>query len=90
MVITTGDNYVGSAEKQLREKLGLIYASVAGQYDAPSPSQNANIESVMETFNKAETEFKRLEKTHFSKILEKAKKTNPEYKLKTFDEFIAG
>jgi SPX domain protein involved in polyphosphate accumulation len=37
-----------------------------------------------------EEEFKKLEKTHFSKILEKAKKTTPEYKLKTFDEFIAG
>jgi hypothetical protein len=90
MVITTGDNYVGAAEKQLREKLGAIYASVASQYDAPSPSQKANIESIMEIYNKAEVEFKRLEKTHFSKILEKAKKTNPDYKLKTFDEFIAG
>jgi photosystem II stability/assembly factor-like uncharacterized protein len=90
MVVTTGDNYVGAAEKQLREKLGAIYASVASQYDAPSPSQKANIESIMEIYNKAEVEFKKLEKTHFSKILEKAKKTNPEYKLKTFDEFIAG
>ncbi len=90
MVITTGDNYVGSAEKQLREKLGTIYASVASQYDAPSPSQKANIESILETYNKAEAEFERLEKTHFSKILEKAKKTTPEYKFKTFDEFIAG
>lgn len=90
MVVTTGDNYVGAAEKQLREKLGAIYASVTSQYDAPSPSQKTNIESVMETYNKAEEEFKRIEKTHFSKILEKAKKTNPEYKLKTFDEFIAG
>jgi hypothetical protein len=90
MVITTGDNYVGAAEKQLREKLGVIYASVASQYDAPSPSQKANIESVMEIYNKVEVEFKRVEKTHFSKILEKAKKTNPDYKLKSFDEFIAG
>jgi photosystem II stability/assembly factor-like uncharacterized protein len=90
MVITTGDNYVGSAEKQLREKLGAIYASVASQYDAPSPSQKANIESILETYNKVEAEFKKLEKTHLSKILEKAKKTTPEYKLKTFDEFIAG
>lgn len=90
MVITTGDNYVGSAEKQLREKLGAIYASVASQYDAPSPSQKANIESILETYNKVEAEFKKLEKIHFSKILEKVKKTTPEYKLKTFDEFIAG
>lgn len=90
MVITTGDNYVGSAEKQLREKLGAIYASIAGQYDAPSPSQKANIESVMELFNKAEAEFKKLEKTHLTKILDKAKKTNPDYKLKTYEEFIAG
>ncbi|SEP96944.1 WD40/YVTN/BNR-like repeat-containing protein [Flavobacterium urocaniciphilum] len=89
MVITTGDNYVGSAEKQLREKLGVIYVSIASQYDAPSPSQKANIESVMDLYNKAEVEFKRLEKLHFSKILEKAKKLNPEYKLKTFEEFIA-
>lgn len=89
MVITTGDNYVGSAEKQLREKLGAIYASIASQYDAPSPSQKANIESVMDLYNKAEVEFKRLEKLHFSKILEKVKKSNPDYKLKTFEEFIA-
>jgi hypothetical protein len=81
MVITTGDNYVGSAEKQLREKLGVIYASVASQYDAPSPSQKANIESILETYNIAEVEFKRLEKIHFSKILERVKKTTPEYKL---------
>lgn len=90
MVITTGDSYVGSAEKQLREKLGAIYSSVASQYDAPSPSQKANIESVMELFNKAEVQFKKLEKSSFSKILEKNQKINPEYKIKTFKEFIEG
>lgn len=88
MVITTGDSYVGSAEKQLREKLGTIYTSIASQYDAPSPSQKANIESVLELFDKATTEFKKLEKSSFSKILEKNKKINAEYKFKTFEEFI--
>ncbi|VXB46298.1 conserved exported hypothetical protein [Flavobacterium sp. 9AF] len=90
LVITTGDNYVGSAEKQLREKLGTIYASIASQYDAPSPSQKANIESVLDLFNKAEIEFKKLEKNVFPKILEKNKSLNPNYKLKTFSEFIEG
>uniref|UniRef100_UPI004049FF1C WD40/YVTN/BNR-like repeat-containing protein n=1 Tax=Flavobacterium sp. TaxID=239 RepID=UPI004049FF1C len=88
MVITTGDNYVGSAEKQLREKLGAIYASVASQFDEPSPSQNANIESVMELYNTAEMQFKKLEKSIFSKILENNRKENSEYKFKTFEEFV--
>lgn len=90
LVITTGDNYVGSAEKQLREKLSAIYASIASQYDAPSPSQKANIESVLDLFNKAEMEFKKLEKNIFPKILDTYKKLNPDYKLKTFDQFIEG
>jgi hypothetical protein len=32
MVVTTGDGYVASAEPQLREKVGELYASVAGNF----------------------------------------------------------
>ena len=53
MVVTTGDMYVGAAEPQLREKLSTIYASVAQQFDAPSPSQKDNIENVMDLYSKA-------------------------------------
>jgi len=88
MVITSGDNYVGGAEKQLREKLGVIYASVASQFDAPSPSQKANIESVMELFNTAKTKFESLKSTHLTKITDNATKNGVAFKLKTFEEFI--
>jgi hypothetical protein len=89
MVVTTGDNYVGSAEKQLREKLGAIYSSVAGQFDAPSPSQKANIESVMELFNTAKTKFESLKVTNYKKLNEAAIKNSIPFKLKSMDEFLA-
>jgi hypothetical protein len=89
MVITTGDNYVGTVEKQLREKLGAIYSSVAGQYDAPSPAQKANIDSVMDLFNKAKTKFENIKTTNFSKLNDAATKNGVAFKLKTFEEFLA-
>ena len=35
MVATTGDNYVGAAEKQLREKFGELYSNIASNFTAP-------------------------------------------------------
>jgi hypothetical protein len=89
MVITTGDNYVGGAEKQVREKLGAIYASVAGQFDAPSPAQKANIESVMELFNTAKTKFESLKSAYLQKLTDNATKNGLTLKLKTMEEFLA-
>jgi photosystem II stability/assembly factor-like uncharacterized protein len=89
LVITTGDNYVGSAEKQLREKLGAIYASVAGQYDAPSPSQKANIESVLELFNTAKTKLDKLKGTHIDKLKDAALKNNIPFEIKSIEVFLA-
>ncbi len=89
MVVTTGDNYVGSAEKQLREKLGAIYSSVTGQFDAPSPSQKANIENVMELFNKAKLKFENLKATHYSKLNDAAIKNGVVLNLKTMVDFLA-
>ncbi|WP_396210952.1 WD40/YVTN/BNR-like repeat-containing protein [Flavobacterium sp.] len=89
MVVTTGDNYVGAAEKQLREKLGVIYSSVTGQYDAPSPSQKANIESVMELFNTAKTKFESLKASNYKKLTDATNKNGIPFKLKTMEEFLA-
>jgi hypothetical protein len=89
LVITTGDNYVGSAEKQLREKLGAIYASVAGQYDAPSPSQKANIESVLELFNTAKTKLDKLKGKHIDKLKDAASKNNIPFEIKSIEVFLA-
>ena len=89
MVVTTGDNYVGAAEKQLREKLGAIYSSVTRQYDAPSPSQKANIESVMELFNTAKNKFESLKASNYQKLTDAATKNGIPFKLKTMEEFLA-
>jgi hypothetical protein len=89
MVVTTGDNYVGTVEKQLREKLGAIYSSVAGQYDAPSPSQKANIENVMDLFTTSKTKFESLKSSYLTKLIETASKNGVIFKLKTMDEFLA-
>ena len=89
MVVTSGDNYVGSAEKQLREKLGAIYSSVSGQFDAPSPSQKANIENVMELFNTAKTKFESLKSSYLTKLTDTTTKNGIAFKLKTMDEFLA-
>jgi photosystem II stability/assembly factor-like uncharacterized protein len=88
MVVTTGDMYVGAAEPQLREKLSAIYATVASQFDAPSPSQVSNIENVMDKFNTAASGFKDLNGKYKSKLMEQAAKLEIPFILKTFEEFL--
>ena len=43
LVITTGDNYVGAAEPQLREKIASLYGEVVGYAGKPSGAQMANL-----------------------------------------------
>ena len=78
LVITTGDNYVGAAKKQLREKMSDLYSKVASSYDKPSANELENlalIENEMKSANK-----------RYSKILKKVNSTLiPE---KSFEDFI--
>lgn len=78
LVITTGDNYVGSAEPQLREKMADLYSKIAGNYDKPTSNELGNLAIIEERFETAKFDFEKLKK--------KAK-TN-DLILKTFDEFI--
>ena len=67
LVITTGDNYVGAAKKQLREKMSDLYSKVASSYDKPSANELENlalIENEMKSANK-----------RYSKILKKVNST---------------
>ena len=78
LVITTGDNYVGAAEPQLREKMADLYAKVAESYSKPSPNEKEFFEVVNERFMEA--------KRTFQKLKEKSKADLVE--LKTFEAFI--
>lgn len=79
LVITTGDNYVGSAEPQLREKMADLYSKVAGGYDRPTTNELDNLVIVENRFNAAKADFEKLKKK--SKV--------KELPLKTYEEFLA-
>jgi photosystem II stability/assembly factor-like uncharacterized protein len=76
LVVTTGDNYVGSAKPQLREKMANLYSKVASSYDKPSNNELENLKIIESQFNKAKTSFEKLEN--------KAKNV----KFKSFQEFL--
>lgn len=79
LVVTTGDNYVGTAEPQLREKLSRIFSKVAGSYDKPSVTELENIQLIEDRFNKATKTFNKLKKK--VSFLDKLN-------LKSFNEFV--
>ncbi len=78
LVITTGDNYVGAAEPQLREKMADLYSKIAGSYDKPTASELESLSIIEERFNKAKVDFEKLKKKSKLEGLN----------LKTFDEFL--
>ena len=74
LVITTGDNYVASAEPELRERMGELYANVAASYDRVSGAQKQNYKLISEEFNKEKLRFKEImgkEGKKFTSFLEK-------------------
>ncbi|HKL91195.1 MAG TPA: hypothetical protein VJ880_08435, partial [Allomuricauda sp.] len=79
LVITTGDNYVGAAEPQLRERMADLYSKVASSYDKPSAAELKNLEVIAERFNTAKTDFAKLK----DKYLKKQAVT-----LMTFEDFL--
>jgi photosystem II stability/assembly factor-like uncharacterized protein len=76
LVVTSGDNYVGAAEPQLREKMADLYSKVANSYDVPSQAELDNLAAIEQRFEEAKENFEKLEK----KIKEKPT-------LMTFEEF---
>lgn len=79
LVITTGDNYVGAAEPQLRERMADLYSKVASSYDKPSGAELQNLAVIAERFNTAKSDFAKLK----DKYLKKQAVT-----LMTFEDFL--
>jgi photosystem II stability/assembly factor-like uncharacterized protein len=89
LVITTGDNYVGTAEKQLREKIGNLYSVVTDNFYKPGNSQYANLAILEKTFGEAKTKYAGIKKKELAKLEKAASK----YKLeamneKSFEQFM--
>ncbi len=90
LVITTGDNYVASAEPELRERMGDLYANVAGSYDRVSGAHKLNYELISSEFNTEKERFENImnkEVAKFTKTLEKNEMELP--KIQTKEEFLS-
>ncbi len=81
LVITTGDNYVSSAEPQLREKMTDLFSKLANSYDKPSAAELQNLEVIVDRFETAKTDFGKLKKKF---------KHSDSLTVKTYDEFLNG
>ncbi|MBX2826844.1 MAG: hypothetical protein KTR22_01695 [Flavobacteriaceae bacterium] len=85
LVITTGDNYVASAEPELRERMGTLYSSVATSYDRISQARKDNYALIADEFNAAKSRFTKImdkEGKKFKSFLEKNELAMPAIKPK--------
>jgi hypothetical protein len=90
LVVTTGDNYVGAADPQLKEKLNDIYGTIASYYGAPSSTQLENIATLKKALADAKAEYEKL-KTGSIKSFEKELMKNKTVEapiVVPFEEFL--
>lgn len=89
LVVTKGDNYVGAAEPQLREKMAELYAKVADSYYKPNQAELSNLEAIESRFNESKVEFKKIKDKNLPKITGFKSKDGALQPLilKTFEEF---
>lgn len=88
-VITTGDNYVGAAEPQLREKLATLYSKVAQGFTPPTPSEMDNLSLLEQDFNAGADTLEKIKSGAWSKLMKKAEKAGIEIpKMETKNEFL--
>jgi len=89
MVVTTGDNYVASAEPELRERMAELYTNIASSYDGVRGSQKENLTLITEEYNEALQrleDIKKKEGSKFVKFLEKNDLSPP--KIQSKEEFL--
>jgi photosystem II stability/assembly factor-like uncharacterized protein len=90
LVVMKGDNYVGAAEPQLREKLSDIYSKVASSFYKPNTAELGNLQAVETRFNNSKTEFKQIKDKELKKL---TSLLSPENKfgtvpMKSYEEYI--
>ena len=79
MVITTGDNYVGAAEPQLREKMTNIFSRIESNPGAPTSTELDNLNQIRNRYDSSRTELSKLEKKY--KLIKRVE-------LKTKESFL--
>ncbi len=90
LVITKGDNYVGSAEPQLREKIASLYSEVAGYYGRPSNAQLSNLAVLEGKLKSSQNEIDNFKSKTLPTINAQLSKLKlEEIKVRSFEEFKA-
>ena len=64
MVITSGDNYVGSSEPQLREKMTNLFQRIENNPGAPTPNELENLSQIKKRYTETKTILSSLEKKY--------------------------
>ncbi|MDX1629324.1 MAG: hypothetical protein R3345_11530, partial [Fulvivirga sp.] len=89
LVITTGDNYVGAAEPQLRELQGDLYSKLASSYDKPTSAEMANLSRLKKRFDEAKASFDKIKNKEVAKMSKFIEKHDLEgIQILKFDEFV--
>jgi len=81
MVITTGDNYVGTAEPQLREKMTAIFSRIESNPGAPTSTEYENLDQIRKLYDSSRAELSKLEKKY--KLLKRVELKSKEQFLKS-------
>lgn len=91
LVITTGDNYVGSAENELRENILELYSKIASRYDKPTQSEMENLDVLQKEMQQAREAFAKIKTKEVRKLEQYLEKNEMEkIALQSFDEFVKG
>jgi len=89
LVVTSGDNYVGVAEPQLREKIGKLYGVVTNNLDKPSSSQMQNFTLIENLVSEAISRYEKIDKGVFAKFSSAAAKADAgQLEIKSKEEFL--
>ncbi len=89
LVVTTGDNYVDSAEPQLRGKIASLYSKVASGFEPPSSEEMANLTFLKEQYDEAKADFDKIKMKLVPKM-EKYMNSKgiADLQIKSYEEFI--
>jgi len=90
MVVTTGDNYVGTAEPELREKISGLYGEIASYAGKPSNAQLRNLSELDAFLKTIQAECNALVTDTNSAIETQLQKRFPEslIRYRTKEEFL--
>lgn len=79
MVITTGDNYVGAAEPQLRENMTRLFQRIENNYGAPTQNEMDNLQKIEERNIRVQGDLNNLKKKY--KLVKRVE-------VKTVEQFL--